>query len=126
MEKLKALQHPYPTIIDKINKYGYDPKQLHHILRMNDFIKKYVRGENYKDCLIPDNKEYLIQIKKGILKEQEAVELATKIDEETKIIKDENIKEQDEIDEKAIEILDLTKFKILERKFKNELVKEEK
>lgn len=126
MEKLKALQHPYPTIIDKINKYGYDPKQLHHILRMNDFIKKYVRGENYKDCLIPDNKEYLIQIKKGILKEQEAVELATKIDEETKIIKDENIKEQDEIDEKAIEILDLTKFKILERKFKNELVKGEK
>ena len=126
MEKLKALQHPYPTIIDKINKYGYDPKQLHHILRMNDFIKKYVRGENYKDCLIPDNKEYLIQIKKGILKEQEAVELATKIDEETKIIKDENIKEQDEIDKKAIEILDLTKFKILERKFKNELVKGER
>ena len=40
MEKLKALQHPYPAIIDKINKYGYDPKQLHHILRMNDFIKK--------------------------------------------------------------------------------------
>ena len=126
MEKLKALKHPYPTIIDKINKYGYDPKQLHHILRMNDFIKKYVRGENYKDCLIPDNKEYLIQIKKGILKEQEAVELAIKIDEETKIIKDENIKEQDEIDKKAIEILDLTKFKILERKFKNELVKGER
>ena len=40
-EKLKALKHPYPTIVDKINKYGYDPKQLHHILRMNDFIKKY-------------------------------------------------------------------------------------
>ena len=39
--KLKALKHPYPTIVDKINKYGYDPKQLHHILRMNDFIKKY-------------------------------------------------------------------------------------
>ena len=40
-EKLNAMEHPYPTIIDKIEKYGYDPKQLHHIVRMNDFIKKF-------------------------------------------------------------------------------------
>jgi len=28
MEKLKALEHPYPTIVDKINKYGYEAKFL--------------------------------------------------------------------------------------------------
>lgn len=56
MEKLKALQHPYPTIIDKIEKFGYDPKQLHHILRMNDFIIKYSQGKPYKECLIPNEK----------------------------------------------------------------------
>ena len=49
-EKLKALKHPYLTIVDKINKYGYDPKQLHHILRMNDFIRKYASGKPYKEC----------------------------------------------------------------------------
>ena len=38
MEKLKAMEHPYPTIIDKINKYGYDPKQLHHIVRKKGSI----------------------------------------------------------------------------------------
>lgn len=123
MEKLKALQHPYPTIIDKIEKYGYDPKQLHHILRMNDFIKKYAIGKSYKDCLIPDNKEYLIQIKKGILSVDKAVELAIKTDNETKEIKNKYLKEEEEINKKAIETLDYVKFEILKRKFKKELLK---
>lgn len=41
LEKREALCHPYPSTKDKIDKYGYDPKQLHHICRlaelMNDF-----------------------------------------------------------------------------------------
>lgn len=122
MEKLKALQHPYPAIIDKINKYGYDPKQLHHILRMNDFIKKYATGARYEDCLIPNNKEYLIKIKKGILSEKEAVQLAQKTDTETKEIKDRYITEKDIVSELAIEILDKVKLDILNRKFKKELL----
>ena len=122
MEKLKALQHPYPTILDKIIKYGYDPKQLHHILRMNDFIKKYAAGIRYEDCLIPDNKEYLIEIKKGVLNEKEAVELAQKTDTETKQIKDKYITEKDIASEYAIEILNKVKLDILTRKFKKQLL----
>lgn len=125
MEKLKALQHPYPTIIDKINKYGYDPKQLHHILRMNDFIKKYVKGLKYKDCLIPDNKEYLIEIKKGILSEEKAVELAQKTDAETKQIKDKYVTEKDTVSEYSIEILDKVKLDILTKKFKKQLLEKQ-
>lgn len=121
MEKLKALKHPYPTIIDKIEKYGYDPKQLHHILRMNDFIKKYAIGMEYEKCLIPNDKKYLIEIKKGILDEQEATELAIKVDNETKEIKDKYLKEQDNINEETINILNYIKFEILKRKFKKEL-----
>ena len=41
MEKVKAMEHPYPTLIDKINKYGYDPKQLHHIIRLCEFVERY-------------------------------------------------------------------------------------
>ena len=122
MEKLKALQHPYPTILDKIIKYGYDPKQLHHILRMNDFIKKYAAGIRYEDCLIPDNKEYLIEIKKGVLNEKEAVELAQKTDTETKQIKDKYITEKDIASEYAIEILNKVKLDTLTRKFKKQLL----
>lgn len=120
-EKLKALQHPYPTIIDKIEKYGYDPKQLHHILRMNDFIKKYIEGKSYQECLIPDNKDYLIDIKKGILECDEAVKLANIIDRETWELKEKNIVEQEPINSIAIDVLNQVKYNVLKRKFKEEI-----
>jgi len=115
MEKLKALQHPYPNLIDKIEKYGYDPKQLHHILRMNDFIKKFTSGKTYKECLIPDNKDYLIDIKKGILSCEEAVELANKTNAETKQIMQDNLLEQDEINQEVIYMLEDIQYQVLKR-----------
>lgn len=123
MEKLKALQHPYPTIVDKIKKFGYDPKQLHHILRMNDFISKYVKGIPYKECLIPNNKEYLIKIKKGILNEDEALLLANKVDNDTKAIKDFYLLSNDIIDKKGINVLDKVKYNILKCKFSEDINK---
>jgi hypothetical protein len=38
-EKYKALEHPYPATKDKIEKFGWDGKQLHHILRLNSSHK---------------------------------------------------------------------------------------
>ncbi len=126
-EKLKALKHPYPTIVDKIEKYGYDPKQLHHILRMNDFIKKYaILKLPYKECLIPNDKEYLIKIKKGYLPEMEANKLAIEIDGETYNIKETTVTKTDIVNKKGINILDKIKFDLLERKFKEDLTKEER
>lgn len=103
-EKLNAMEHPYPTIIDKIEKYGYDPKQLHHIVRMNDFIKKFVAGKPYRDCLIPDDVEYLKKIKTTPMPLEEARKLAVDVDNETYEIKQKhldpnNIVRQDVIDE---------------------------
>lgn len=63
LEKNTALCHPYPTLKDKIDKYGYDNKQLHHILRCQEFLDRYIDGDFYKDCLIPRNKNYLLEIK---------------------------------------------------------------
>ena len=124
-EKLKALKHPYPATIDKIEKYGYDPKQLHHILRMNDFIKKYgIQNKKFKDCLIPDNKDYLIQIKKGLLSEQDATMIAENVDKDTYNIKEKLVVEQDIINKTAIDILNEIKYNILKQKFKKELLEE--
>lgn len=122
-EKLKALKHPYPTIADKIEKYGYDPKQLHHICRMNDFIKKYAKGLPYKDCLVPDCKDDLINIKKGVLQLDVAEQLAILLDNDTYNVKEENITETDIINQKGIDILNKVKFDLLERKFKKDLLK---
>lgn len=122
MEKLKAMEHPYPTIIDKIEKYGYDPKQLHHIFRMNDFIRKYAQGKSYEECLIPDNKELLINIKKACYSLQEARELAISKDENTKLIKEENITSEDIINQKGIDVLDKVKYNLLKAKFKEDIL----
>lgn len=65
LEKYAALEHPYPSIVDKIEKYGYDPKQLHHLLRVNEFIYRYLDGELYKDCLISKQSKYLINVKRS-------------------------------------------------------------
>ena len=76
MQKLCALKHPYLGLIDKINKFGYDPKQLHHIVRMKDFIEKYTQGIPYKECLIPSNPQELIEIKKGKYSLEDAEKIA--------------------------------------------------
>ena len=53
MEKFHAMEHPYPTKLDLIEKYGYDGKQVSHLLRVDDYLTRYINGESYKDCLRP-------------------------------------------------------------------------
>ena len=66
MEKYHAMEHPYPNKLEVLNKFGYDPKQLHHLLRVEEYLRRYINGESYADCLIPANSEYLINVKKGM------------------------------------------------------------
>ena len=124
-EKYVALKHPYPTIKDKIDKYGYDPKQLHHIIRMNDFIKKYVKGVSYEQCLIPDDPQELIDIKKGIYPLHEAEIKAQLVNKDTYEIAKANISEDNKRDEEVIEILNKVKENILKKRFKEELIDKE-
>lgn len=67
-EKEKAMCHPYPSIAHKIEKYGYDPKQLHHIVRLYFIINDYFNNKlPFKDCLIPSEEKvnFLQAIKIG-------------------------------------------------------------
>ena len=65
MEKWHALEHPYPSKLDILDKWGYDPKQLHHLFRIEEYIERYINGESYADCLISKMPEYLIKVKQG-------------------------------------------------------------
>lgn len=66
-EKYHALEHPYPSRMDWINQYGYDGKQLHHLLRIKEFMERFYVGESYAECLISKQPEYLIEVKKNTL-----------------------------------------------------------
>lgn len=65
LEKFKALEHPYPSTEDKIEAFGYDPKQLHHIVRMYYFMLDYIIGKPYVNCLKSHYSKQLLDIKKG-------------------------------------------------------------
>lgn len=77
-EKFFAMEHHYPKRMHMIHKYGYDPKQLHHLLRVEDYIIRYINGERYEDCLKPLNEDYLIEVKEGCHNLDEARDLANK------------------------------------------------
>lgn len=63
-EKLKDLTREFPAKKELIDKYGYDSKQLCHILRIQDFLERYIAGEKYEDCLIPREVNKLHAIKR--------------------------------------------------------------
>ena len=65
LEKYHAMEHEYPSKIDILKTWGYDPKQLHHLLRVEEYLSRYINGEPYEDCLHPHRLEYLIDVKRG-------------------------------------------------------------
>lgn len=77
MEKEKALCHPYPATAKKIEQYGYDGKQLHHILRLSEFMIRWLNHEPYEDCLISKQRDYLKNVKLQCHSLDEALDLAS-------------------------------------------------
>lgn len=124
MEKRKALCHPYPNLMDKIEKYGYDGKQLSHCVRLFEFLTRYLCGVPLKDCYISQMPEILINYKKQLTKDgfrtltkEEAIELCETYDNGTKGLKDGSLTEKDEINQEAIDILNNIKYNVLKKKF---------
>jgi hypothetical protein len=78
LEKYHAMEHAYPSKLDTLTKYGYDPKQLHHLVRIDNYLTRYINGESYEKCLIPEDsmKAFLLTLKKGSWDLASARELA--------------------------------------------------
>lgn len=125
MEKKKALCHPYPSLIDKIEKYGYDGKQLHHIIRMNTFIKAYTTGKSFKECLTYHlNIDDLISAKLSKFTLEEALQLAEYYDSDTKFFKDKFLKEQDEVNKDTLNKMNDIQYRIIKQCILMELKEE--
>ena len=67
-EKRHALCHEYPSRMEYIKKYGFDPKQLSHLIRIKLFVRAYTKETPYKDCIyLPDKsmREFLLAVKRN-------------------------------------------------------------
>lgn len=121
-QKYHALKHPYPSKMAILERFGYDPKQLHHLLRIEDYLERYIAGEKYASCLIPNNPEYLKEVKMGLydLKaaEQEALRAKTHIENMVLSI-DRNIFDRN--DSKIDELFNEVQYNIMKIAIKEEL-----
>ena len=63
LEKYHALEHRYPSKVELIDTWGYDGKQLSHLIRIDEYLARYIAGEPYADCLITKKPELLIAAK---------------------------------------------------------------
>lgn len=74
-EKFHAMEHRYPSRAHIVDKFGYDPKQLQHLIRMTWFLEQYVEHTSiYEDILTlnafstasqENTRKFLLDIKRG-------------------------------------------------------------
>lgn len=122
LQKYKAMEHPYPTLLDKIEKFGYDPKQLHHLVRILYFIQDYIAGHSYEECLNVPQKKYLIEVKRGCHNLEEARKLAKDATDEIYELKEEYMKTHPlVVKQEAEEVLDSVLINLLRYSFERTL-----
>lgn len=88
LEKQKALCHPYPTIKDKIDKFWYDPKQLHHIYRLRLFMISFLQWKLEWKPKDSTEIEFLLDLKKWKFGLETAKEMADEYVLKCKLIVD--------------------------------------
>lgn len=129
MEKRKALCHPYPNLIEKIEKYGYDGKQLHHCVRLYNFITRFVNGESLDTCYkvgIPMH-NILMNYKKqkdaygNELSQEKAIEICDYYVAEIGKIKDAALTEEEVLDKDAEKLLSRILLNIIKAKMIKDL-----
>ena len=124
MEKYHAMEHPYPNKLDILAKSSYDPKQLHHLVRVDNYLTRYIAGESYEKCLIPteEMKKFLLDIKQGELDLSAARELATvSLEHVTKIADEFCSQNEDKEDETTRELLENVSYNIMKIAVEKEL-----
>ena len=123
MEKYHAMEHPYPSKLDVLAQYGYDPKQLHHLLRVEEYIGRYIAGEPYEDCLRPRRPEYLLEVKRGCYNLETARIIGkTAIENIERIADAFTEKVENKVDPAVDELLDLVQYDIMKDAIRKEIV----
>lgn len=116
-QKFCALEKEFPSKLEVLEMYGYDPKQLHHIVRLREFMERYINGESFQNCLISGHKEYLLRIKMGEFPLEAARQIAKVEMEKIKLLKEEFEKKNHEVNEQVDAQLDELVLKILKKQF---------
>ena len=98
-EKEAAFEHSYPSCISDIEKYKYSRKQLHHIVRLFYLLYDYIYDGHLSLEPTEEQKTFLLDIKIGKYKYEDACKIRDEYMQKLKILKDTYL---DSIDERTI------------------------
>lgn len=122
MEKWHAMEHEYPSKVEVLKKYGYDPKQLHHLLRVEDFMERYIAGESYEECMYPLDPGYLLDVKLGTMDLMEARNVGLEaLEHITEMVDNFCFSHEQVVDKEAEELLKDVQVEIMKISIKQEL-----
>lgn len=121
--KYKMMEHMSEAKAPAITKYGYDPKELCHLIRVKDFCERYMYGESFEDCLKPTNHDLLLAVKTGganlnvarMMANNYIENIDTLLEDARRMFADKTV------DQEAIELLDDVQYKIMKLAMKIEL-----
>lgn len=112
-----------PGVIETVNKYGYDVKSFSHILRLDEFLRRYLSGETFEECLQSKIPFKIIGAKKGEFSKEEAFTLGLEINKQAGIMKTNYIQNNSlNINSEVTELLRQIKHSVLAYEFKKELL----
>lgn len=127
LEKYHAMEHRYPTKIDIIDKYGYDGKQVHHLLRVDDYLTRYIAGESYESCLrpTPSKRDHMMDYKRQLIPIEQARKEADKyIAHVVEVADNFCATHEDKEDSKMRELLEDVSYEIMKTAVAKELEKD--
>ena len=124
LEKYHAMEHRYPTKLDLIEKYGFDGKQVHHLIRVDDYLTRYINGESYMSCLkpTPELVPHMMEYKRHEIELETARKEAKEVLAHTELVANTFCDSRtDEEDPKMIELLQDVSYNIMKIATLNEL-----
>ena len=127
MEKYFAMEHRYPSKVDIIDRYGYDAKQTHHLVRIDNFLTSYTKGKPYADCLVPTGamKDFQMFIKNNKYDLNTARHIAEVAKNHIEKLEKEFCETHEEKEDPAMrELLENVSYNIMKKSVKGELAYE--
>jgi len=88
-EKAKQMRHPYPAAAEKIEKYGYDGKQTHHMYRLLLMLRAFMESGQFCLAVPQEEKPLLTDLKLNRIALDEAESMITVWRKEMKMMREE-------------------------------------
>jgi hypothetical protein len=107
---------------EAIAKFGYSPKDFYIIQRIEEFIKRYIAGEPYADCLVSKQDEYFKSVKNGCFTAGDVQWMAKVCFDRTIELCDKFLETCDKtVNQEVSELMDDVQYNIMKLAMKKEL-----